>query len=127
VDVPDPHKHRDSFEVLHQRQREVKASGIVLHLVKADAVCRGCQVPVRVNGFGEWIDRESHGRWCHAPGFGKARVPHRPDPWTPERLAAADHRLRNRLAREAGQRPPSDDTWALVVELFAAHRAVHPH
>jgi hypothetical protein len=125
VDVPDPHQHADSFADLHARQREVKASGIILHLLKAETECRYCKLPVRVNVYGEWLDAKERSKWCHAPGFHRARVPHKPDPWTVERLANADRATQLRLAREAGQRPPSEATWAKVVELFPAAQAEH--
>lgn len=103
-----------------ERQRRAKATHLAVWLETADPWCRGCRVAIRRNTFGEWVDAERRSRYCQAPGFKGRHVDHRPDPWTPARVASLDRAERRRAATLAGVREPSPETWALVVDLFTA-------
>jgi hypothetical protein len=106
-----------------EQSRRAKATHIAVWLEHADPWCRACRRPLRRDDLEPdpvWLDAATEDRFCRAPGFKRAGalVPHRPDPWTPARVEHLDEKERALIAERAGTKRPSEQTWAVVVELF---------
>jgi hypothetical protein len=113
-----------------EQARRAKATHLAVHLENARPWCRACREELVQNDDEEWVTLHRVPlRYCRAPGFVKSGlvVAHRPDPWTPSRVAHLDREERARVAADAGKREPSKETWQVVVELFTAlYERRHP-